>query len=232
METTGDDVNPLKEETQGAKFRKYVKETANGEAGNRIADKFIVMRGKTPEPRRKQLLSPYGVMKLKKKQATQLAAFRKVSSPHLAVFKKILGGKSRVVKSRSKTPTSDRIKVLNLRHMLQKQRMQNQLEKFKIQRRIQSLRSTGRLGSPMELEKLKQMIPLQVIADQRYFNDGITDNEVDSAFNADIGHGDSLFGTESYFKSDDYYGEEYYSDEDLVGETTINFNRRGSPLFC
>ena len=119
-------------------------------------------------------------------------------------LKGIIGGYLGVRKSR---PIKDRLKVLRLQNMLEKKRLLNQIQKFKLQKQIETLRKKG---------ILKQIISAPIRMPQQIYPAYATPEimgDIDSAFNADIGHSDgNLYGNEQYY-NEQFYGEEYYDKE-------------------
>jgi len=112
---------------------------------------------------------------------------------------------------------------LELQKLLTKARLINNIKRLQ----VKGLKYKGKLF-------LKPIVPAPFLKrplTTRYFSDNRVHNDVESAFNADIGHGDSaLWGGEKYFHDNDYYSEDYFGNEDTF-DVGINFNRRGSPLF-
>lgn len=103
-------------------------------------------------------------------------------------------------------------------------KLRNMLKKMKLKQQIEELKRRGRF------------VPMRQIALPRresFFANPATNRDLFTAFNADMGHADNLWGNEKYF-DENFYNEEYYT-EDFFGDAGINWNaldrRSGNPLF-
>ena len=143
----------------------------------------------------------------------------KIKRTQVELFKRKLSGKAK-----KKTAIMDRIKILKYKNRLEKLRLQNQLGRYKLMRRVELLRRKGKLPQA-PIPKVRIVRP--------FFASPHINQDLHSAFNADMGHGDNLFGTEQFYYDNDYYGEDWWGEEmmkDQVKELGLDFKRRGSPL--
>lgn len=127
-------------------------------------------------------------------------------------------------KTISRTPN---LRILRLQNQLQTQRLQNQINQLKIQRKVSLISTQNQLNKVIATPIRPKILyyPAYSTPEMR--------NDIDSAFNADINHGDkSLFGTEKYFDEtfydEDFYGTEF--DNDPFFHLQIKPNRNLSPL--
>jgi len=121
----------------------------------------------------------------------------------------------------------DRIKVMRFQNKLEKAKLKNAIENYKLRNRVELLRRKGLLPQP-------QTRIIRPIIIQPYHNDPLINQDIASAFNADMQHGDkSLFGNENYYGGEKYYDEDIYGNEfngDMLAELGINIRPGVSPL--
>lgn len=119
---------------------------------------------------------------------------------------------------------NDRVKVMRLRSLLEKKRLLNTIEKMKLKQQLENIK---RKGKPIVMKAISP------IRQEPFFANPHTNDDLFSAFNADMGHGDNLFRDEKYY-DEDYYTENYY-DEDFFGDAGIDWGKlrrkEGNPLF-
>jgi hypothetical protein len=146
-----------------------------------------------------------------------------LKSPAGSFFKKTGVGFSKV--PTRKKYLSDKLRVLKFQNKLEKLRLHNQIERIKMQKKVMGLQQKGKLPLTqyqLELLKPKQIgfsqIGIMSYPDVNGESSMQINSDINSAFKADIGHGDSLFGNEEYFGGEQYYGENWYGDEDMFGE--------------
>ena len=122
----------------------------------------------------------------------------------------------------------DNLKILKLRSMLEKQRLQNEIEKLKIRNSLQSLKMKKKPITTIQEGMKPTFLPLYPA-----YSSPVEKLDLDSAFTADIGHGDNLFGNESYFSEESYYPEDFYGNEfynTSEEHLGLKVNQRLSPL--
>ena len=125
-------------------------------------------------------------------------------------------------------PMRERLKVLRFSNILERKRLQNEIQRLKLMKKIELMKRTG---------KLKQIITAPVLRPRRLLYPAYATPEImgdiDSAFFGDIGHADgNIFGGESYY-DEDFYNEDYYGrewDTDPFFHLQIKPNRNVSPL--
>lgn len=144
-----------------------------------------------------------------------------------SVFSKITG----VGQPRKNLTIEDRLKILRFKNKLEKDKLKNALQKFKIQRQIELARKSGKLG--MAQQVMQQPVRPAVLYPA--YSTPIEQQDIDSAFMADINHGEgqSLWGNETYhaegyFLQDDLFLNEF--DGDPLLHLAIKYRDGVSPL--
>lgn len=126
-------------------------------------------------------------------------------------------------RKRTGTTLKDQMKIIRFRNRLEKERLKNAIERFKIQRRVMTLQKQGKLGVAQQImaQGYAPQMPMQ-ISQLNYpaYADQVMRNDIDSGFYADSGYGDNLFGNEAYF-NEDYYSENYFSGEDFEKDPVL-----------
>jgi len=114
--------------------------------------------------------------------------------------------------------TPSNIKILKLRNMLERRKLINTIQRIK--------------AKQQPVNKIPAIFLKMRMQPQPFFANAATNNDLFSAFNADMGHGDDLFGSENYY-DENFYDEEYYQ-EDYFNDAGIDWvklrRREGNPL--
>lgn len=90
-------------------------------------------------------------------------------------------------------------------------KMQNQIERMKLKRELEKLKM--KMTPQQQAMMVRRQIVIKKPVEERYFDDEPRNSDVKSAFNADIGYGDNLFGTEDWFGGERYHNENFIGDE-------------------
>jgi len=117
----------------------------------------------------------------------------------------------------------EQIRLARMKNRIEKMKLQNSLNRLKMNRRVEILRRQGKIP---ELPYNRPMMPYQTIGETHI--EPSVNNEINSAFNADMGYGDDMWGKENYYLDSDYYGEDYFGGETMwtgLGLHGLNLGR-------
>lgn len=104
----------------------------------------------------------------------------------------------------------DELKILRFRNRIEKEKLRNALDRYKIMHKIELARKQGKLVQPAMSIMQQPMMPQRKYP---YFSSPVEQQDLDSGFSADIQHGDaSLWGTENYHE-EQFYNENFFLDE-------------------
>lgn len=124
----------------------------------------------------------------------------------------------------NKEEIQNQIRIMKIKNQIQKIRLQN-LNKARMIKRAKSIKRI----QPLPFNPLMSRPALTI--GENHIEPSVN-NDLNTAFNADIGHGDTFWGGESYFLGDDYYGEDYFGEENMwtgLGLHGLNFGRGYRP---
>lgn len=205
--------------TQGELFKEFLARKEKKD----YAGQYVRIEGNKLIPVKKRTLTPKEARLVYKKVGKSDTSKKK-----MGILGGYLGLKTRksLLKGEKGREIRNRIRIM---------RLQNAIEKQRFKRQMQLMKLGGKGGYIQRQQILKQVSTMPIRRIQPIYPAYATTEiigDIESGFNADIGHADkSLWGDEQMY-NEDFYNEDYWGremDDDVFKQLNIKPNN-GSPL--